>query len=466
MFSIAGDLEGEQSKTIVNFNTDSIYDLMTGSFVRGQEKDGKVKWFLTGGCGPYITGIQGRQQTFKSVVAASLGIRMSALYDSQMLIFDSELSLIRDTDRILRMAGRHAAKLNQDYVLTFDAKNKYDLESIREAIHDLGEKKKAMGKDAMITTPFIGKDGKRVSCFRPTCIFIDSYSECFSREEESLMTDKGLDDGRSKTLAMLDANKKTIILRHLNRYAAEYGLELVATAHYGTKLNLDPYAANPKFSQWSNQGDTPKNVGSKWGFLTSPCILINSLTKLQDDAKQCKYKLCPTTCPTELSELMILMQRCKGNASGLQHPFVVSQDNGFLTEATDYNYLKSNKSFGFQGNNVTHQSVFLPDVNMTRNSFRQQCIDDPRLARALQLTAQLLYIQSNWSEAGWPFPMKVEPKALMDMFMSDKSKYTTDAILHSRGYWLPDESITKDTPEYFSIMDALELYSKSGVLKS
>lgn len=463
MFSIAGDLADTQPTMTVNFNTDSIFDYMTGSAVRGY--DGK--WYINGGYGPAIAGIQGRAQTFKSAFAASLCMRMSAIYDSQMLLFDSEGAIIRDVDRIVRMAGNHVGEINNEYVLTFDAKNKYDLESIRERIREIGEKKKAMGKEAIITTPFLDKNGDRIKTMRPTCILIDSYTECFSREEESLMSDKGLDDGRSKTLAMLDANKKTVVLRHLSRYAAEYGLQLVATAHYGSKLNLDPYAANPKFLQWSNQNDSPKGVGSKWGFLTSPLALVNSISKLVADDKSCKYKLTPNTCPTDLSEIMILMQRCKNNASGLSHPFVISQENGLLTEATDYNYLRSNKGFGMIGNNVTHQSALLPKVNMTRNTFRGLCQNDKQLTRALQLMAQLLYIQSNWSEAGWDFPMKVDPNALADAFASGKNKYTTDMILNSRGYWLPDELIKKDeTQEYLSIIDVLELYSKSGMIKS
>ena len=464
MFNLVKTEDVEFARNSISFNTDTIFDLMSGSAVRGY--DGK--FYINGGFGPAVAGVQGRPQCFKSALAASLGIRVSSIYDSQEIIFDSEDALSRDVDRIIRMAGEHASKLTPEYVACLDSKNKYDLESMRDLIHELGEKKKAMGKDAMITTPFLDpRTGARIKVFRPTCILVDSFTECFSKEEETFITEKGTEDQRARTMSMLDANKKSIILRNLSRYAADYGIELIATAHYGKKLNLDSYAPQPKYLQWGGQDESPKGVGSKWGFLTSPLLLVNSITKLMDDAKQCKYKLDSQTAPTDLSEITILIQRCKNNSSGTTHPFVVSQENGLLSAASDYNYLRSvGKGFAMQGNNITHQSVFLPDVNMTRNSFRGVCEKDKRLVRALQLSAQLLYIQTNWSAAGWSFPMKVDPKALVDSLMSDKDKMSKDRILASRSYWLPDELITKETPEYMSIFDILEFAHKNGLTAS
>ncbi len=457
MFSLINNDDIKQIKSTVNFNTDSIVDLLTGNVVRG--KDGK--WYINGGLGPAVAGINGRPGCFKSTFAGSLCARVSAIYDSQMIVFDSEDAISRNKERILSFAGDHASKLNDDYVATVDAKNLYDLESMRDMIRELGEKKKSLGEDAMLTTPFLDSDGNVIKVFRPTCVLIDSYTECFSKEEETLVTDKGIDDSRAKTLFLLDANKKTTVLRNLSRYAAEYGIEIVTTAHYGSKLNMDSYLPSPKLLQWSAQNDSPKGVGSKYAFLTSPLMLVNSISKLLADDKTCKYKFDSQTSPTDLSEIVILMQRCKNNASGLSHPFVISQDNGLLTETSDYSYLRTNKGFMMQGNNITHQSMFLPDINLTRNTFRKACSTDHRITRALQLSAQLLYIQNNWSSKGFDFSMKPDPKKFVDFLMSDKSPYTVDRILNSRSYWLPEELKTEDTPEYLSIFDILELYGKS-----
>ena len=64
------------------------------------------------------------------------------------------------------------------------------------------------------------------------------------------------------------------------------------------------------------------------------------------------------------------------------------------------------------------------------------------------------------------FPLKVDPKKLVDVLLSDKCKMTKERILNSRGYWLPDELITPETPEYLSIFDILEMAGSSGLLNS
>lgn len=435
------------------FNTDSMFDLLTGDTRRGV--DGK--WYLNGGLGPAIAGILGRAGMFKSTFAASLISRMSAIYQTQMFVVDSEDAISRNKSRIARMAGDHSDEFGEQYIVTLDGTTEYDLAKLLELIKEIGEKKKSLGKDAMFTTPFIDPHtNKPIKIYRPTPIFIDSLTEAHGTAEATMVGDSGLDDAKTKTAYMLDANQKTLFLRQAKRYAAEYGLELVCTAHYGPKLNLG-YLPPPKALQFMSQDESPKGVGSKFNFLTSPQALIQSCSLCKDDAKQCKYKLGPDTSPTDLSEIVVQIQRCKNNASGLMHPFVVSQENGLLTETTDYNYLRANKGFSMIGNNVTHQSVFLPKVNMTRNSFRTTCQENPQLIRALQLGSQLLYIKTNWNASGWPFALNVEPQKLVDALMSDKNKYTVDRVLNSRGFWLPEE--IKDDREYLSVFDVLEQHS-------
>lgn len=463
MFSLVGNMGLPQIKETVGFNTDSIFDLMSGDVAR--MFDGK--WGCRGGFGPAVSGISARQGSYKSTFNVSLAMRMCSIYQTELIIFDSEDAITRSKDRILRAAGEHAGVLSEENIIALDAKNKYDLESMREQIRDIGERKKAMGKDAFFTTPFIDpKTGERVKVYRPTVIFIDSYSQCSCNEEKEKVNEKGLDDGAAKTLYMLDANKKTTVISNLSRYASEYGIEILTSAHYGSKINMDPYAPNPKAGQWMGMNESPKNVGSKWGFLTSPCYRINSCVKLIDDGKTCKYKIAGNSNNLDLNEIVVIMDRCKNNASGTTHPFVVSQADGLLTDVSDYHYIRqSNKGFSMTGNNVTHQPFLLPDVNLTRNTFRGICKTDKRVIRALQLGAQLAYVQNNWNAASWEFPLKVAPDKLVEVLLSDKNKMSTDRILSSRSYWLPDELTTKDTPEYMSIFDILEFVYTNGNLK-
>ena len=462
IFGISGSIDNlEQVSEDPGFNTDSIFDLMSGSFVKGV--DGR--WYSKGGIGTGLEAVLGRSGMFKSTFNASLAMRICSIYQSEFIIFDSELTITKDKNRILDMAGDHYGVLGEDNIICLDAKNTYDLESMRELIEEMGEKKLTMSKnDLWFTTPFLDKDGNRIKMMRPTIIFIDSWSDAMSAEEREKISDKGLDDSANKTLALLDANKKSLLARILNKYTSKYGMSILSTAHYGQKVNMDPYAPNPKLLQWGSANESAKRTGSTYQFYTNPQLLINGCTKLQDDAKQCQYKLGESTDATELSELLVLAQRTKGKSSGHTHPFVVSQEVGLTTECTDYRYLRAvGKGFSMTGNNITHQPFMLPDVNLTRNTFRSICQNDHRVTRALQLGAQWLYIQNNWSSRGWDFSFKIEPKKLIDALLSDKNKYTADRILNSRGYWLPDELITKETPEYMSIIDILEFGAKNGM---
>lgn len=460
VFSLAGSMDGiVQASEDPGFNTDSIFDLMSGSFVRGADS----RWYCKGGFGPGIEALLGRSGMFKSTFNASLAMRVCSIYQTEFIIFDSELTIVKDRDRILQMAGNHKGVLSEGNLICLDAKNKYDLESMRDLIEEIGEKKLTMNKkDLWLTTPFLDKDGNQIKMMRPTVIFIDSWSDCMSQEEKDKISDKGLDDSTSKTLALLDGNKKSLLMRILNKYASKYGMEILSTAHYGPKPNLDPYAPNPKLLQFGSTNECAKRVGSTYQFYSNPQLLINSCNVLQDDGKQCKYKLGESTSAVELNEILVRIQRSKGNASGIMHPFVVSAEVGLSTECTDYAYLRNvGKGFSMTGNNVTHQPFLMKDVNLTRNTFRGICNEDYRVTRALQLGAQLLYIQNNWSSKGFDFPMKVEPGKLVDFLTSDKSPYTVDRILGSRSYWLPEELTTKDTPEYLSIIDILEMFGKS-----
>ena len=461
IFGLAGSIDGiVQATEDPGFNTDSIFDFLTGSFTRGV--DGK--WYCKGGFGSGIAAALGRSGMYKSTFNASLAMRICSLYQCEFIIFDSELTIVKDRDRILSMAGNRAGVLGEDNLICLDAKNKYDLESMRQLIEEIGEKKIQMKpSDLYFTTPFLDKDGNQIKMMRPTVIFIDSWSDCMSSEEREKISDKGLDDSTSKTLALLDGNKKSLLARILNKYASKYGMEILSTAHYGPKPNLDPYAPNPKLLQFGSNNEVAKRVGSTYQFYSNPQFLINSCTCLQDDAKQCKYKLGESTSAIELNEILIKIQRSKGTGSGIMHPFVVSAETGLVTECTDYSYLRTvGKGFSMTGNNITHQPFLMPDTNLTRNTFRGICQQDPKVVRALQLGAQLLFVQNNWSSKGFDFAMKPDPKKFTDFLMSDKCPYTRDAILNSRSYWLPTELTTPDTPEYLSIFDILSLYSKCG----
>lgn len=459
-FNLLGEND-QQLKPAICYNTDSLFDLTTGEIKQGVGG----KFYINGGLSPAVIGVIGRSNMYKSTFAASLMARIAAIYQQQVAIFDSEDSVGRGTDRLLRLAGNHMSKLVPEQFLKFDATLEYDIATTEKKLKEFGEKKKQHQKELMFTTPFIDPiTGNPQKAWAPTLIFIDSLTEMHSNEEEEMLDGKqGLADSKVKTVYMKDANAKTIFLRKIRRMAVEYGFIIVNTAHYGKQLNLDSYGPNPKQLQFMEQDYGPKGVGSKFLFLTSPQFIIKTCKCLQDDSKECWYKLGVNTPKLDINEITIQIHRCKNAASGTLHPYIVSQENGLLTDVTDYHYLKQMK-YGLTGNNVTCQCMITPDINLTRNTIRQTCMDKPEEIRALQLVAQMRFMLTNFNNdallSTFGFGANVSEKEFCDFLTNDKHKGLVDRMLHSRGYWLPKELEDKDTPEYLSIMDVLAMYRK------
>lgn len=456
------------SAPIICYNSDTLFDCMTGELRQGV--DGK--FYINGGLSTGLTGVMARPNMYKSTFSNSILTRIAAIYQQNLAIFDSEGSVSRGPERIFRTAGNHSCQLSPDQIMMFNAETEYDLAEVLKKLKEIGEVKKAHLKDFTLTTPFLDvRTGEAQKVIAPTLIFLDSLTDMHGGEEEDLLEGKeGINDSKVKTVYMKDANAKTIFIRKALRYATEYGFIIVSTAHYVKKLNLDSYGPSPKQLQFMQQDYGPKGVGSEFMFRTSPQFFVKNCKCLQDDAKECWYKN-GNTPPTDINEIIGEIHRCKNAASGTTHPYIVSQSSGLLSELTDYNYLKAMK-FGLGGNNVTCNCMFNPGVNLTRNSIRGVCERDPKEVRALQLCAQLCYIQKNWNDQvinkTFGFSAHVEPERIMEFLSSGKCKYTVDKLLTSRGYWLPDEILKtdKDVPEYISIFDVLEAYSKNGAGKT
>lgn len=403
-----------------------------------------------------------RSNMYKSTFVDSLITRIAAIYQIGTAIFDSEDSITKNPDRIYRMAGPYSSMLEHEQVMTFNAHTEYDLAEILLKLKEIGEQKKEHAKELTFTTPFLDvTTGKAQKVMTPTLIFLDSLTDMHAAEEEEVLENKqSINDSKTKTVYMKDANAKTIFVRKILRYASEYGFIISATAHYRKTLNMDSYGPTPKQLQFMQQDYGPKQVGAEFLFRTSPQLFIKTCKCLQDDAKESWYKLDKTSPATDINEIIGEIHRSKSSASGTVHPYVVSQADGLLADLTDFNYLKSMK-YGLGGNNVTCHCLLNPKVNLTRNTVRGVCKSDPCEVRALQILAQLCYIQKNWNDATiksvFGFSVQIEPERIAEWLSSDKNKYTIDRVLHSRGYWLPVEieQSCKDIPEYMSIFDIL-----------
>ena len=445
--SLFAALNTPNSTFIPLLNTGTLIDMGTGAYIPGM--DGSM--ILNGGIG-MTNGIIGREQRFKSTSASSLIMGVLGRYkDSELLFHDTEFS-IGNKERLLAMADM---PVNPESIRLTDPTN-YDMASLFTAIRELVKYKIEHRKDYLVETPFLDpKTLKPIKMYIPTIVSIDSWSKLYLQIVDSLYDQNALGDSGLNMVYMKDGNAKTQFMQHLPVLAAKAGIYFVLTAHIGDKFEMDAFSKSPKDLQHMNQKDTMKGVGSQFGYLTSLLLENRVISLLHDSKKECKYPVEEST-NMELNEIKSVIARCKNNMSGAVIAQVLSQRYGILRDLTNYEFLLTNDAFGLTGNNVRKGVGILPDVSIMRTTIRKQFQESYELRRAIEILAQLCYVQNYWSVTSNQVDFKVTPAAFTELVLS-KPKDKVAEILNSRGYWTYDKT---DSRKYMSLYDILAILKK------
>jgi len=144
---------------------------------------------------------------------------------------------------------------------------------------------------------------------------------------------------------------------------------------------------------------------------------------------------------------------------------VVSQRDGILPDMSNYHYLRKNDYFGLIGNSREHKPA-MTDIVLSRGTVRAKLNDqtnpgNPKLGHALELIAQLSYIQDNWAgNTAGDVDFSMKPKVLAEKLLASDGP-TTDDILSSRSWWTYDKT---NTQPYMSLYDVLAI--AQGVYKA
>ena len=434
----------QQTHPLRIYNTNSMYDLLTGSVIRGT--DGK--WKIHGGLPSGITGIVGKENTYKSTFANNLMLNAMRCYsESENVTVETEGAY--DEQRLMSLCGNEV-DLNK---IIFLSGTIYNLDATYDVIKEICKEKEKNKKKYTVQTPFIDlRTGKLAEAYIPTFISIDSYTEMYSVTEQDMMNEGGIDSKKNQTIYMVDGNKKTLFIRNIRKLCETHGLCVCLTAHVGKNIDMGGYGPVAKQLPAMRQSDRLKNVGSKFTFLTRNCSQIMSTKLLQDSNKNSLY--CQGETPaTDLHEIAVSMIRCKENSSGTIFPFVVSQSLGLLKDASHYNYLRNNGYYGLVGNKQRHSSALIPDNQLTRNSVREKCKESYELSRALEITARYLFIKNNWITGNLPMSFSRSPEELYEAITKSNSIEMND-ILNSENAWRYNR--TKDNREYLSVFDIVE----------
>lgn len=438
-----------------SLNIGCLFDIPTGSYFTGKHGES----ILSGGL-MYVTGVGGRGNTFKSTVAHFMALtalnryhcakamfydaeppsisrrRLRSLYEgmdyiSQHDIFDEERAIITDSSQ---MSG-----------------NKF-FQAIKEYSKEKTDKNKL--KENMMTTPFIDDKGQVIKTFFPTIFEKDSLSMMPFDSVDAIYEKNEVGDSGMNVEAMKSSAAKSQMLLQYPAITAPNNNFIIATAHMGDDIVMDPYAPPQKKLTFLKNKLKFKNVPEKFTFLTNNLWITISASVLAHDTT--KAPLYPKSSDdnikgdTDLQCVIMQNLRAKNGPTGMPIEIIISQSEGVKVGLTEFNYIKAFDRFGLGGNIQNYFLELVPDISLSRTTIRTKIEDNANLRRALEITSEMLQIFNlhNIDEK-----YICTPKELYDQ-LKEKG-YDWNELLNTRGYWVYEE--TKHPLNFISTMDLLKM---------
>lgn len=431
----------------VYLNTGTLFDLACGTVIPCQNN------YVVNGGMSNILGIAGKSQTYKSTVLESFMARAMSIYtNTRCAILDSENNKT-STTRYDHFAI-NGVKVS-DRISLYDTTTD-DLNTFHDKISSVVDYKVKHAKDLMVETPFLDKNGKPIMMITPTFMGIDSFTACQTESTSDAVEDTKLDDSSLNTVWMKSGKNKTLFMRQLVQYARKANIYFFLTAHVGENKDLGagPYAQPTKQFQFFAQKEKLKDVGSQFEFLTNTFLKTGSASVMQNQSdRTCLYPADFSTA-AELNKVNVTVVRNKINASGLMIPFVVSQYKGIMNILTHLQYLKDQKEeVLLQQRGANMSAALYPNTSFTRNTIREKSEADYKLERAIDLSAQFIYIKNCWTSFSLPVDIS---DMTTEMFVTGLTKDSAmiNDILESRSYWTYNKH---DLRPMLSIFDIIEM---------
>ena len=452
---------GNKTMPTIYYNVGSYFDIPTANMIIGS----KGETIINGGINR-IMSLCGSGNNFKStllhyfMLAAANTIFATA--KTAMTTYDTEVNIT--LDRLDYMASRFdnipSNPVTETQYWSVTDKSLVSANDWAIAINKYAESK-SKDKDSSVTfTAF--KDpytGKPLVMLLPTFVEVDSLSE-FEGESSIDMMSGDLEDSSTNTFAMKQGMFKHKFLSQLPRLAGSANIVFMLTAHIGKKIDM---ATGPaKYQQPSKQlqhlraGDVIKGVTNKFNYLVNggsyfahtATKLLNSGTKLPE------YPLGNNTNdPNELNIVKLTQLRSKNGTSGYTLEVLISQYDGVLLELSQFHYIKNNDRFGLAGSVQNYELVLRPGVKLSRTTVRDKIDSDPKLAKAVQFTSDLLQLHTYhryMKKAG----LLCTPEELYNDIT--ELGYDWDVLLDTRSWHTPDQYSDKVKP-YLSIIDLLKM---------
>lgn len=435
------------------YQAQTIIDRMSGDWVTGQRGEA----LLLGGIS-YMTGIGARANMGKTLILIFLFLMIMKRYMASGLIYDTEMTL--QYNRILSLAKEICPELLdkmersiENFVLT--DKTIYSGTNFHNELKLTGADRVKEGSKIKKTTPFSALDGTALEVFIPMLMGMDALSG-FEADAVSQFQEKDIGGGDRNMEAMRSAAAKTQMLSEMVTLTAQSGIVALFTAHMGDEHKIDPYAPSTKKLAFLKNGVKFKRVPENFTFLTGNTIVIADMEVLKD--RNTKAPLYPRNSgddfsgDTDLQELTCGNYRNKFGGSGVPYHLVISQREGVKSALTNFNLLRRYNKFGLGGNDRTYFLEIYPEVALTRTTLQSKIDSDPKLVRALEITAALALEHILAPDLPREYLCTAQ-----ELYQGVKDKgFCWDRILtQSREYWVFDNY--NQPTGYLSVRDLMDM---------
>lgn len=451
-------------------NLGCLFDIPTGSYKIGKHGES----ILNGGLSP-VTGIAGRGNMYKSTLGHFFTLRpMDRFFSAFANVYDTEESL--DIER-LEQLSTHLPYLSQEIPFqqepddNGEIKTRIMLSAKKsmpygnewfEAFRAAMKERKDYSNKQLHTTPFIDNKGNNIMMPAPVIGEIDSFSQMDVESHDKKLEANAIGEAGLNMEAMDAARAKSQMMMQMPGVTAMGGGYVILSAHVGDEHQLDPYSPPAKKLSFLKGKNKLKRVPENFTLLTnnlwfcfSANVLTNQTTKAPEFPRNSSDDM---KGDTDLMKVTIQNLRAKSGPTGLPIDIIVSQREGVHVGLTEFWYLKENKpkgcvGFGIGGHDRSYYLELVPDVNMQRTTVRSKIDENPQVQRALEITSEICQMENLWHHMDRD--LLLDPK---DLYTTLKEKgYDWDLLLNTRGYWMLEEDIRKDTLPFLSTMDILKM---------
>ena len=440
-------------------NVGCLFDIPTASFIKGE----RGETIINGGIDS-STAIIGPGNSFKSAIATYLMLSaantISASLPTYLHTYDTENNV--KLNRLKKLATQfpylpETILDDEEGIWDVTDKTQYFGDEWVTILREYANEKM---KEDTIPWDGIQIQGKPYVDLLPSFMAVDSLSEFEPKTTADMVSKSKVEDGSTNTLFMKQSLFKTKFLSELPMISSKSNIRFFITAHLGKTVDMDAnkYSKPTKTLQYLKDGENIKGVSAKFFFLVSTVWRTGSVSILKNPTtKAPEYPtLGGSDVETDLNLVKLQALRNKSGISGSILPLIVSQTDGLLSTMTEFHFIKTSNRFGLVGSDRNYANVFCQDIKLSRTTVRSKIEKEPKLRRAINITAELLQLKIYH-----PKLVELGIWCTADELYNDLIElgYDWDVLLQTRGWYTPN-NYSEELPPYLSIMDLLNMRLK------